>query len=208
RRKSHVTYEQKRRFSIRCGLDTLNLLTPNISESHGGRVSKATTLHKAVEFVRKLKSERQDHQDAIDQLRLEVQMHEKAIRCVHSQLPATGLPTSAMVARSKVNLTKDMFYDFVDRRSRDNWKFKIFGLLAEPLFSSYDEVVCTVNEELFNKSVHKWLSEHCSLTALRPILSNSLRKLCTSTCILTDPALFQRQIISEINSSNNNNNNK
>ena len=68
RRISHLTSEQKRRFSIKvealmsaydaygnnspiswilqCGLDTLNELVPGLEASNGSRISKATTLHK------------------------------------------------------------------------------------------------------------------------------------------------------------------
>ncbi|KAG1713902.1 MLX-interacting protein [Nymphon striatum] len=64
----------------------------------------------------------------------------------------------------------------------------VFSIIIRPLFEKYDRLVHTTSIEEFCRSVLSWLDQYCSLVYFRPAVSNSLRRLSTTTDILSNPS--------------------
>ncbi|KAG7251553.1 hypothetical protein CRUP_030468 [Coryphaenoides rupestris] len=88
---------------------------------------------------------------------------------------------------------RQMFREYVQAQTLQNWKFWIFSIIVEPLFESYNSMVSTANMEELCRTTLSWLDQHCSLPALRPMVLSSLRRLSTSTSILSDPGRLAEQ---------------
>ncbi|KAJ9596439.1 hypothetical protein L9F63_012523 [Diploptera punctata] len=120
----------------------------------------------------------------MDSLRQQIDCLNTAISNCQAMLPATGAP----VSRQRASKMKEMFDEYVRIRTLENWKFWIFSILLEPLLESYNASVSTSSLEDLYRSTLLWVEQHCSLVDLRPAVLNSLRYLCTTTDILSDPS--------------------
>ncbi|XP_064459230.1 MLX-interacting protein-like [Ornithodoros turicata] len=183
RRVCHINAEQKRRFNIKNGFESLRHLLPSLSQNPDSKVSKAQMLQQAGEYIRTLKTERQKQQDEAEELRKQIEKYSQEISSFQSQLPATGVP----LAYQRTNHLRDNFEEYVRARTLQNWKFWIFSLLLEPLLESYNQTVSKACLDEMCKTVLKWVEQNCSLRDLRPGVLTSLTYLSTSTNILTDP---------------------
>lgn len=184
RRVCHINAEQKRRFNIKNGFDSLRHLLPSLNQNPDSKVSKAQMLQQAGEYIRALKSERQKQQDEAEELRKQIESYNQAISLFQSQLPATGVPLPCQ----RTNHMRENFEEYVQTRTLQNWKFWIFSLLLEPLLESYNQTVSTACLDEMCKTVLKWVEQSCSLRDLRPAVLTSLTYLSTSTNILADPS--------------------
>lgn len=189
RRITHISAEQKRRFNIRLGFDTLHNLVTTLSSQPSIKISKATTLQKTAEYISKMQQERVQLHEEAQRLREEIQLLNSAINTCQQQLPATGVP----ITRQRFDHMRQKFREYVQVQTLQNWKFWIFSIIIEPLFESYNGMVSTASVEDLCRSTLSWLDQHCSLPALRPMVLSSLRLLSTSTAILTDPGLLPEQ---------------
>ncbi|RVE63510.1 hypothetical protein OJAV_G00136960 [Oryzias javanicus] len=189
RRITHISAEQKRRFNIKLGFDTLHSLVTTLSSQPSIKISKATTLQKTAEYISKMQQERTQLQDEAQRLREEIQSLNSAINACQQQLPATGVP----ITRQRFDYMRQKFREYVRAQTLQNWKFWIFSIIIEPLFESYNGMVSTASVEDLCRSTLSWLDQHCSLPSLRPMVLSSLRLLCTTTAILTDPSLLPEQ---------------
>ncbi|XP_058536575.1 carbohydrate-responsive element-binding protein isoform X2 [Ochotona princeps] len=189
RRITHISAEQKRRFNIKLGFDTLHGLVSTLSAQPSIKVSKATTLQKTAEYIAVLQQERAAMQEEAQQLRDEIEELNAAINLCQQQLPATGVP----ITHQRFDQMRDMFEDYVRTRTLHNWKFWVFSILIRPLFESFNGMVSTASLHSLRQTSLAWLDQYCSLPALRPTVLNSLRQLSTSTCILTDPGRIPEQ---------------
>ncbi|KAM5262276.1 carbohydrate-responsive element-binding protein isoform 1-T1 [Hipposideros larvatus] len=189
RRITHISAEQKRRFNIKLGFDTLHGLVSTLSAQPSLKVSKATTLQKTAEYIIMLQQERVALQEEAQQLREQIEELNAAINRCQQQLPATGVP----ITHQRFNQMRDMFDDYVRTRTLHNWKFWVFSILIRPLFESFNGMVSTASLECLRQTSLAWLDQYCSLPALRPTVLNSLRQLSTSTSILTDPGCIPEQ---------------
>ncbi|XP_029389625.1 carbohydrate-responsive element-binding protein isoform X4 [Mus pahari] len=189
RRITHISAEQKRRFNIKLGFDTLHGLVSTLSAQPSLKVSKATTLQKTAEYILMLQQERAAMQEEAQQLRDEIEELNAAINLCQQQLPATGVP----ITHQRFDQMRDMFDDYVRTRTLHNWKFWVFSILIRPLFESFNGMVSTASLHSLRQTSLAWLEQYCSLPALRPTVLNSLRQLSTSTSILTDPSLVPEQ---------------
>ncbi|XP_035113792.2 MLX-interacting protein isoform X1 [Callithrix jacchus] len=185
RQMKHISAEQKRRFNIKMGFDTLNSLISNNSKL----TSHAITLQKTVEYITKLQQERGQMQEEARRLREEIEELNATIISCQQLLPATGVP----VTRRQFDHMRDMFDEYVKNRTLQNWKFWIFSIIIKPLFESFKGMVSTSSLEELHRTALSWLDQHCSLPILRPMVLNTLRQLSTSTSILTDPAQLPEQ---------------
>lgn len=188
RKLGHKNAEQKRRVNIKYGFDTLHELVPSLNSS-SPKVSKAVTLTKAAEYIRKLKAEKQKCEAEMESLRKEIEELNNEISNCQAQLPATGVP----VTRQRADHMKNMLNDYVKKRTLSNWKFWIFSIIIKPLFDTFRDMVSTANEAEMCRTVLAWLEQHCSLLQLRPGVLSSLRELSTKTAILTDPSKVPEQ---------------
>uniref|UniRef100_A0A0D9S002 MLX interacting protein like n=1 Tax=Chlorocebus sabaeus TaxID=60711 RepID=A0A0D9S002_CHLSB len=189
RRITHISAEQKRRFNIKLGFDTLHGLVSTLSAQPSLKVSKATTLQKTAEYILMLQQERAGLQEEAQQLRDEIEELNAAINLCQQQLPATGVP----ITHQRFDQMRDMFDDYVRTRTLHNWKFWVFSILIRPLFESFKGMVSTASVHTLRQTSLAWLDQYCSLPALRPTVLNSLRQLGTSTSILTDPGRIPEQ---------------
>ncbi|MBN3308311.1 MLXPL protein, partial [Amia calva] len=198
RRITHISAEQKRRFNIKLGFDTLHGLVTTLSSQPSIKISKATTLQKTAEYIGKMQQERAQLHDEAQRLRVEIVALNSAINVCQQQLPATGVP----ITRQRFDHMREMFRDYVRAQTLQNWKFWIFSIIIEPLFESYNGMVSTASVEDLCRTTLSWLDQHCSLPALRPTVLSSLRHLSTSTSILTDPTLVPEQATQAVTQSN------
>ncbi|XP_061754246.1 carbohydrate-responsive element-binding protein-like isoform X1 [Nerophis ophidion] len=189
RRITHISAEQKRRFNIKLGFDTLHNLVTTLSSQPSIKISKATTLQKTAKHISKMQQERSLLQEEVQRLQNEIQHLNSAINSCQQQLPATGVP----ITRQHFDHMRKKFREYVQTQTLQNWKFWIFSVIMEPLFESYNGMVSTASVELLCQSTLSWLDQHCSLPSLRPMVLSSLRLLSTSTSILTDPSLLPQQ---------------
>lgn len=189
RRITHISAEQKRRFNIKLGFDTLHNLVTTLSSQPSIKISKATTLQKTAEYISKMQQERAQLHEEAQRLREEIQVLNSAVNACQQQLPATGVP----ITRQRFDHMRQKFRDYVQAQTLRNWKFWIFSIIIEPLFESYNGMVSTASVEDLCRSTLSWLDQHCSLPALRPMVLSSLRILSTTTDILTDPSLVPEQ---------------
>uniref|UniRef100_K7GAB7 MLX interacting protein like n=1 Tax=Pelodiscus sinensis TaxID=13735 RepID=K7GAB7_PELSI len=189
RRIIHISAEQKRRFNIKLGFDTLHGLVSTLSAQPSIKVSKATTLQKTAEYIGKLQQERAALQDEAQRLRGQIEELNAAINFCQQQLPATGVP----ITRQRFDQMRNMFDEYVRSCTLHNWKFWVFSIIIRPLFESFNGMVSTASMESLRQTCLAWLDQHCSLPALRPTVLNSLRQLSISTSILTDPACVPEQ---------------
>ncbi|XP_012495832.1 PREDICTED: carbohydrate-responsive element-binding protein isoform X3 [Propithecus coquereli] len=189
RRITHISAEQKRRFNIKLGFDTLHGLVSTLSAQPSLKVSKATTLQKTAEYIVMLQQERAAMQEEAQQLREEIEELNAAINLCQQQLPATGVP----ITHQRFDQMRDMFDDYVRTRTLHNWKFWVFSVLIRPLFESFNGMVSTASLHSLRQTSLAWLDQYCSLPALRPTVLNSLRQLSTSTSILTEPGRVPEQ---------------
>jgi len=181
----HISAEQKRRFNIKMGFDTLNSLISNNSKL----TSHAITLQKTVEYITKLQQERGQMQEEARRLREEIEELNATIISCQQLLPATGVP----VTRHQFDHMRDMFDEYVKSRTLQNWKFWIFSIIIKPLFESFKGMVSTSSLEELHRTALSWLDQHCSLPVLRPTALHSLRQLSTTTSVLTDPSQLPEQ---------------
>ncbi|NWZ53897.1 MLXPL protein, partial [Haliaeetus albicilla] len=189
RRITHISAEQKRRFNIKLGFNTLHSLVSTLSAQPSIKVSKATTLQKTAEYICKLQQERAALQDEAQRLREQIEELNSSINLCQEQLPATGVP----ITRQRFDQMRSMFNEYVRSSTLQNWKFWIFSIIIRPLFESFNGMVSTASMESLTQTSLAWLDQHCSLPALRPTVLSSLRQLSISTSILSDPACVPEQ---------------
>ncbi|XP_006889744.1 PREDICTED: carbohydrate-responsive element-binding protein [Elephantulus edwardii] len=189
RRITHISAEQKRRFNIKLGFDTLHGLVSTLSAQPSLKVSKATTLQKTAEYITMLQQERAALQEEAQRLRDQIEELNADINLCQQQLPATGVP----ITHQRFDQMRDMFDHYVRTRTLHNWKFWVFSIIIRPLFESFNGMVSTASLQSLRQTSLAWLDQYCSLPALRPTVLNSLRQLSTSTCILTDPERIPEQ---------------
>ncbi|XP_062341798.1 carbohydrate-responsive element-binding protein-like isoform X2 [Osmerus eperlanus] len=189
RRITHISAEQKRRFNIKMGFDTLHSLVTTLTSQPSIKISKATTLQKTAEYISKMQQDRSQLHDEAQRLREEILLLNSAINVCQQQLPATGVP----ITRQRFDHMREKFREYVRAQTLQNWKFWIFSIIIEPLFESYNGMVSTASVQDLCRTTLSWLDQHCSLPSLRPMVLSSLRLLSTSTSILTDPSLVPEQ---------------
>ncbi|KAM9176864.1 carbohydrate-responsive element-binding protein [Mergus octosetaceus] len=189
RRITHISAEQKRRFNIKLGFDTLHSLVSTLSTQPSIKVSKATTLQKTAEYICKLQQERAALQDEAQRLREQIEELNSSINLCQEQLPATGVP----ITRQRFDQMRSMFDEYIRSSTLQNWKFWIFSIIIRPLFESFNGMVSTASMESLTQTSLAWLDQHCSLPALRPTVLSSLRQLSISTSILSEPARIPEQ---------------
>ncbi|BFZ04751.1 hypothetical protein BsWGS_07790 [Bradybaena similaris] len=192
RRTAHLSAEQKRRCNLKTGFDMLQQLVPSLTQNP--KVSKATMLQKTAEYCKKLKAERTQMQKESAILKQEIDSLNSAISMVQSQLPETGVP----VTRQRKDMMKEIFDEYVQLRTVENSKFWIFSMLMNSLYESYCNTVSTSSLEEMCRTTLTWLDRSCSLVTLRPNVLNALRKLSTSTPILTEPQRMKEHALQAV----------
>ncbi|XP_065088365.1 MLX-interacting protein isoform X3 [Ochlerotatus camptorhynchus] len=198
RRTGHIHAEQKRRYNIKNGFDMLHSLIPQLQQNPNAKLSKAAMLQKGAEYIKQLRSERSATNEKMDALRREIDALNNSLSNLQTALPASGAP----VSRQRTGRVKELYQQYVRQRTLDNWKFWIFGLIFEPLMTSFNQTVSVASLDEMCRSCGLWVDQHCSLVELRPAVSNKLRQLSTTTDILSDPPTsLQEEVMKAISTS-------
>ncbi|CAL1616611.1 unnamed protein product [Knipowitschia caucasica] len=192
RRSTHISAEQKRRCNINNGFKTLCALVPPLKSQTN--ISNAVTLQKTVDHIGKLQQERQQMQEEVRKLKEEIEELNASISSCQEQLPVTGVP----VTRHRDDHMREKFNEYVKMRTLLNWKFWVFSIIIKPLFESFNRMVLTTSQTELCQSTLQWLDRHCSLPELRPMVLLTLRQLCTSTSILTQPTLVPDEALKAV----------
>lgn len=146
----------------------------------------------------KLQQERQQMQDEVKRLREEIEELNTSISLCQEQLPVTGVP----MRRHRLDHMQEKFNEYVKNRTLQNWKFWIFSIIIKPLFDSFNGMVSTASRAELCQTTLQWLDRHCSLPALRPMVLSTLRQLCTTTSILSDPSVLPEEAIQAVTQTN------
>ncbi|CAG9585548.1 unnamed protein product [Danaus chrysippus] len=182
-RRTHLHAEQKRRYNIKNGFDTLQALIPHLNTNPTAKISKAAMLQKGAEYIKQLKAERQQIKEEMESLRQQIECLNNSISNCHSLLPATGAP----VSRGRAGRLREMFASHVAVRTAHNWKYWLFSVVSAALVESFSSCVSCSSAADLVRTTLLWAEQHCSLVEMRPAVLNSLRVLCTTTDILTSP---------------------
>ncbi|XP_049529710.1 uncharacterized protein LOC125948076 isoform X1 [Anopheles darlingi] len=198
RRTGHIHAEQKRRYNIKNGFDTLHSLIPQLQQNPNAKLSKAAMLQKGADYIKQLRTERTSANDQMDALRKEIEQLNNSLSNLQTALPASGAP----VSRQRTGRVKELYQQYVRQRTLENWKFWIFGLIFEPLMNSYNQTVSVASMDEMCRTSQLWVDQHCSLVELRPAVSNKLRQLSTTTDVLSDPpSSLQEEVIKAISTN-------
>ncbi|XP_045785773.1 MLX-interacting protein isoform X2 [Maniola jurtina] len=182
-RRTHLHAEQKRRYNIKNGFDTLQALIPHLNTNPAAKISKAAMLQKGAEYIKQLKAERNQIKEEMESLRQQIECLNNSISNCHSLLPATGAP----VSRGRAGRLREMFAAHVASRTALNWKYWLFSVVSAALVESFSACVSCSSAADLVRTTLLWAEQHCSLVEMRPAVLNSLRVLCTTTDILTSP---------------------
>ncbi|XP_026742554.1 carbohydrate-responsive element-binding protein isoform X2 [Trichoplusia ni] len=182
-RRTHLHAEQKRRYNIKNGFDTLQALIPHLNTNPAAKISKAAMLQKGAEYIKQLKAERNQIKEEMESLRQQIECLNNSITNCHSLLPATGAP----VSRARSGRLREMFARHVANRTMHNWKYWLFSVVSAALVESFSACVSCSSAADLVRTTLLWAEQHCSLVEMRPAVLNSLRVLCTTTDILTSP---------------------
>ncbi|XP_039746607.1 carbohydrate-responsive element-binding protein isoform X3 [Pararge aegeria] len=182
-RRTHLHAEQKRRYNIKNGFDTLQALIPHLNTNPAAKISKAAMLQKGAEYIKQLKAERNQIKEEMESLRQQIECLNNSISNCHSLLPATGAP----VSRGRASRLREMFAAHVASRTTLNWKYWLFSVVSAALVESFSACVSCSSAADLVRTTLLWAEQHCSLVEMRPAVLNSLRVLCTTTDILTSP---------------------
>ncbi|OWA49963.1 putative MLX-interacting protein [Hypsibius exemplaris] len=63
-----------------------------------------------------------------------------------------------------------------------------FSHIVRPLFDNFVSNVSTRSTEDLCRTTSSWVDQQCTLVLLRPLIKDSMRKLSTTTHVLSDPA--------------------
>ncbi|KAI0223875.1 Carbohydrate-responsive element-binding protein [Lamellibrachia satsuma] len=197
KRPSHIKAEYKRRGKIQNGFDKLQSVVPSLVDTQqpAGKRSKSTMLLKTVEFLRHIRNENKSLQRETDKLRAEICVLTGDINRHQEELPAAGLIVAPPILPPAPTDMQSMFEEYLLTRTRQNWKFWIFGLIVRPLFNTFNSIVATASPENFCQMLLNWVETHCSLLVLRPTVFQAVRHLGKKTSILTAPERLPQDVV-------------
>ncbi|XP_032572304.1 uncharacterized protein LOC6618269 isoform X2 [Drosophila sechellia] len=198
RRAGHIHAEQKRRYNIKNGFDTLHALIPQLQQNPNAKLSKAAMLQKGADHVKQLRQERNVLKDKIEALRLERDELNNSLTHLHSILPANGAP----VTRQGTEHVRQLYDIYVRYNTMNDWKFWILGLILEPLLASYTSTVSSASLDELRRTAFLWVDQHCSLIDLRPAVTNKLKYLSMHTDIVSEPpSTLQEEVAKALQNS-------
>ena len=80
KRVGHIHAEQKRRYNIKNGFDMLHSLIPQLNQNPNTKLSKAAMLQKGADYIRQLRSERNQLKEEMDNLKNQIERLNTSIR--------------------------------------------------------------------------------------------------------------------------------
>ncbi|KJE96168.1 max-like protein X [Capsaspora owczarzaki ATCC 30864] len=209
RRNAHIQAEQKRRNNIKAGFDELQVMIPACQKSPASRQSKATVLHKAVDYIHHLVKEKVAFVDEINRLRKEVAALKLIIKKYQqlgfisetdmkalmgsgsSAVASAGTvavgSSSGAVAPSAAGVAAASSSAGVGSSYADQVKFFIFCNVVDLLWESFSAKVSLDSPEEFASSIMAWFDEFARPDSLRESFLSSLRNM--GTRFLTEESM-------------------
>ncbi|XP_050390906.1 MLX-interacting protein [Patella vulgata] len=191
KRVSHINAEHRRRGKIQNCFRTLKNMVPKYGEITSGRDSKSDILFKAIDYSKKILAESEEHKTSIESLKQEIAILSTEIESYQTFLPEGNL------FDDNVYTLNDRLEDYIQQRTRDNWKFWIFSFFIRPLFDSFKNSVITTTMDGFYRSVMDWSCVNLSLANLRTVMFGALRQISTDTSIMTDPNYIPHEALAQ-----------
>eukprot|EP00123_Amoebidium_parasiticum_P016153 comp23311_c0_seq1/m.38310 comp23311_c0_seq1/g.38310 ORF comp23311_c0_seq1/g.38310 comp23311_c0_seq1/m.38310 type:complete len:597 (-) comp23311_c0_seq1:692-2482(-) len=172
RRALHIRAEQRRRQNINSGFEELQTIVPECGREGGTRVSKATVLGKAIDYIGYLLREKTGLMGEVDRLRKEVHQ----LRCVlaHYQTMGTAPDVEGLKTRSNGEAPPHTEQTYINR---DHIKFYVFCQLVDKLYETFSVCVSLDNAEVFSSSLLAWFDKYCRPDVLRDTILRALLAL-------------------------------
>merc|ERR1712109_34742 len=169
RREAHTQAEQKRRDSIKKGYEYLQDLVPSINEdtspsASNAKASKAVVLQKAIEYIQLCEVQKRQQEEEVMSLRRELaslqiirDTYDELVK-VHQRSTGTGVEgEDGIFIPSEV-------------------KFRVFQVLMDSLFMSFNEKVGMSNFQELSRCVISWIEEFCTPYALQDLMLQILEQ--------------------------------
>ncbi|KAF6779354.1 hypothetical protein AHF37_01301 [Paragonimus kellicotti] len=167
---------------------------PILSAVGSGRASNAATLRESADLIRRLRDANNTWETKRKALLDEIAALGTQTASCWEKLCPSGVALNRQIMEPQLtNQSRNWFRQYVQQQTEKCWKFYLFSLLIEKLFTSYCTVVNTASKEQFVRSLGSWLDQYCSLAQLRPALTQALCKLATSTAVLQEPGQLPEQ---------------
>ncbi|KAF8567377.1 hypothetical protein P879_03591 [Paragonimus westermani] len=167
---------------------------PIVSAAGSGRASNAATLRESAELIRRLRDANNTWETKRKALLDEIAALGTQTASYWDKLCPSGVALNRQIMEPQLtNQSRKWFRQYVQQQTEKCWKFYLFSLLIEKLFTSYCTVVNTTSKEQFVRSLDSWLDQYCSLAQLRPALTQALCKLATHTAVLQEPRQLPEQ---------------
>ncbi|ESO93219.1 hypothetical protein LOTGIDRAFT_161770 [Lottia gigantea] len=189
KRVSHINAEHRRRGKIQNCFRTLKNMVPKHGEVTSGRDSKSDILFKAIDYSKKVLAECEEQKVLIESLQQEIQQLNLETQQYQDYLPHTNIFDTSLYTLD------DRLEEYIQYRTRDNWKFWIvsfenyyllYSFFIRPVFESFKQTVISATFDTFNYSILDWATNGI-LCSLRDGMSSVLRQISTDTSIMTDP---------------------
>ncbi|XP_071950197.1 MLX-interacting protein-like isoform X2 [Antedon mediterranea] len=190
RRIQHLSSEHKRRHNIQSGLDEIQQIVCG-PQSGNEKISQATLLIKTTDHIKSIQGEIEKKKCEMTELNEEIERLNDQINEVQDALPDAGAP---VVSSQNDHQLQAMYDEYVRQSMCSNWKFWIFRMLIEPLFSSYLSAMSSVSSDNFEQALNEWVDQSCRLKNLRPLATKAVREVSKKTMVLTKPQLLSKQV--------------
>jgi len=174
RREAHTQAEQKRRDAIKKGYEYLQDLVPNLNEDgspstsgSAAKASKAVVLQKAIEHIQQVEGQKKKQEDDVNSLRKELASLQ-IIRDTYDELVKVH-QTSTSGGGGEAGDDGVFIPSEV--------KFRVFQMLMDSLFLSFNEKVGMNNFQELSRCVISWLEEYCTPYVLQDLMLNILEQV-------------------------------
>ena len=185
----HIVSEHSRRKNIKSGFDLLRSLIPSLAENPTNKISKAALLHKGASYLSELLEEKGKLGLATTAVKNDIaRLNADIEKCQSKLAAASGCEDVGNNSTASQSHLEASFQEHVANCTIRNWRYWVFSLLMQPLYSSYTTTVKTRSMEDFRRSSMSWLDQHATLTVMRPASLGALKEVATKTNILADPS--------------------
>ncbi|CAB4064199.1 MLX [Lepeophtheirus salmonis] len=175
---SHSSTENRRRDSIKQGLDELQRVLPTSWITRRGKDNQAFN-NKTTDHICSLKEE-------IEKLNREIEHFQ-------SELPDNGVVLVPKVLASRS--LADRFHDHVVEKTIEDWRYWVFTNIMGHFVHSFDREVDASSIDILRKKSSMWISKNMSLHQLRKDAYRKLAKLCAKTSIVDDPSKLPEEAL-------------
>ncbi|XP_040569196.1 uncharacterized protein [Lepeophtheirus salmonis] len=190
---SHSSTENRRRDSIKQGLDELQRVLPHLGSPEEEKISQASILYEAGKFIKDSQAFNNKTTDHICSLKEEIEKLNREIEHFQSELPDNGVVLVPKVLASRS--LADRFHDHVVEKTIEDWRYWVFTNIMGHFVHSFDREVDASSIDILRKKSSMWISKNMSLHQLRKDAYRKLAKLCAKTSIVDDPSKLPEEAL-------------